>query len=112
MPTDKRAPGDSAADPGDEYAVALHEEFERATARVAELQTDYDEMLADPAVIQEDRDATALVLEHARRQLEAAQAAVARLDAGAAGRCVKCGGEIGAERLEALVGVTTCVRCA
>lgn len=108
MSTDQPVPDDAA----DDYATRLREELARATEQVQELQADYDEMLADPAVIQEDRDASALVLEHARRQLEAAQAAVERLDAGDVGRCVKCGGEIGAERLAALVGVTTCVRCA
>jgi hypothetical protein len=34
------------------------------------LQAEYDELLADPDVIQEDRDATALLLEHARTHLE------------------------------------------
>jgi len=112
MSADERAPGDSSDGAAQAYAAALHDEVERATQRVQELQSDYEEMLADPAVIQEDRDATALVLEHARRQLESAQAAAARLDAGTAGRCEKCGGEIGEERLAALVGVTTCVKCA
>lgn len=96
----------------DEYSARLYRELEQATAHVATMQAEYDELLADPGVIQEDRDAAAALLEHARRQLESARAAVERLEGGAYTRCVRCGAEIGAERLAALVGVTTCVRCA
>ena len=76
------------------------------------MQTEHDELLADPGVIQEDRDAAARSLEYARRQLESARSAAERLDAGVYGACAKCGADIGEERLTALVDVTTCVRCA
>jgi DnaK suppressor protein len=95
-----------------DQSVRLHDELDRATEHLAALQGQYDELLADPDVIQEDRDATALLLEHARTHLEAARLAVERLDEGNYGRCSVCGGEIGDERLAALVDVTTCVRCA
>ena len=49
--------------------------------------------------------------EAARRTFEAAEAALAQADSGEYGRCVKCGGPIGAERLEALPGVAMCVTC-
>lgn len=98
-------------EPGDHEAV-LRDQLARATEHVAALQTEFDELLADPEVIQEDRDAVALLLEHARNQLDSVRDAVARVEAGTYGRCVNCGGEIGAERLAALAGVTTCVRCA
>jgi DnaK suppressor protein len=51
------------------------------------------------------------MLEAARRTFATAQSAVERLEQGSYGRCTVCGNEIGAERLEALPGVTTCVTC-
>jgi len=94
------------------HATRLRDALEHATEHAAATQTTYDELLADPGVIQEDRDAAALLLAHARSQLNSAQLAVERLDAGEYGRCVKCGNDIGAERLAALVDVTTCLNCA
>ena len=96
----------------DGLAVRLQDELGRAGEQVAALEAEYDQLLADPEVIQEDRDAVRILLEHARHQLAWAEGAVAQLEAGTYGRCVRCGGEIGAERLAALVDVTTCVRCA
>ncbi len=96
----------------DGLAVRLQDELARAGEHVASLEAEYEQLLADPEVIQEDRDAVRIVLEHARHQLASAAEAVAQLEAGTYGRCVRCGGEIGAERLAALVDVTTCVRCA
>jgi RNA polymerase-binding transcription factor DksA len=93
-------------------AERLRAELERAEEHVAEVQAEYDGLLADPDVIQEDRDSVALLLEHARRQLESARVAAARVEAGTYGRCATCGGDIGAERLAALVDVVTCVTCA
>lgn len=90
----------------------LRDQLAHAARQVAELETEYEQLLADPEVIQEDRDATRLLLDHARRQLADAEHAVERLDDGSYGRCVRCGGDIGAERLAALADVTTCVRCA
>jgi RNA polymerase-binding transcription factor DksA len=98
----------------DQHSVTerLRAELERAEQHVAEAQAEYDLLLADPDVIQEDRDAAATVLGHARRQLESAREATVHLEAGTYGRCVTCGGDIGAERLAALVDVVTCVACA
>ena len=100
------------AAPTSDVGTRVREELARAEAHLADRQAEYDLLLADPDTIQEDRDAAALLLEHARHQLEAATAAVAQLDAGEYGRCTRCGGDIGAERLAALVDVTTCVTCA
>ncbi|MGD9997112.1 MAG: TraR/DksA family transcriptional regulator [Ilumatobacteraceae bacterium] len=93
-------------------AARLRAELERASEQVAALEAEHEALLTDPGVIQEDRDAAAALLQHARHQLDTARAAVARLEDGSYGRCDRCGGEIGAERLAALVGVTTCVKCA
>ena len=111
MSTERPAP-DAGGDPSTEQASRLRHQVEQAAEHVAALQAEYDELLADPGVIQEDRDATAQLLEHARHQLDTAHAAVDRFEAGGYGKCVKCGGEIGEERLAALVDVTTCVQCA
>jgi RNA polymerase-binding transcription factor DksA len=96
----------------DERTSRLRHELQRTTQHVYRMQTDHDELLADPGVIQEDRDAATRALEYARRQLESARSAMERVDAGTHSRCAKCGNDIGEERLAALVDVTTCVRCA
>ena len=111
------ATGSARPDPQDhpaenQVAARLRAELERATQQMASSQEEYDALLADPDVIQEDRDAAALLLEHARRQVDSAQAAVVHLNAGDYGRCVECGENIGEERLAALVDVTTCMNCA
>ncbi len=110
------AQGSSQPDPRDDssqdQAARLRELLAQAELHAAESEAEFQDLLADDDVIQEDRDAAALLLEHARRQLEMARSAVEQLDAGSYGRCVKCGGDIGAERLAALVDVTTCVSCA
>ncbi|HRB04729.1 MAG TPA: TraR/DksA C4-type zinc finger protein, partial [Ilumatobacteraceae bacterium] len=118
--TDRRttmsAKGSSTSDPRDDssqdQAARLRELLEQAEVHAAESEAEFQGLLADDDVIQEDRDAAALLLEHARRQLETARSAVAQLEAGTYGRCVKCGNDIGKERLAALVDVTTCVSCA
>ena len=109
----------SAEDPSRATALRVEErtarlrlELERATEQVGRLQAEHDELLADPGVIQEDRDAVARSLEFARRELESTRSALERLDSGTYDRCATCGGDIGEERLAALVDVTTCVACA
>lgn len=95
-----------------QVAARLRAELERTTELATGSQEEYDALLADPDVLQEDRDAAALLLEHARRQVESAQAAMEHLEAGDYGRCVECGADIGEARLAALVDVTTCMNCA
>ncbi len=68
-------------------------------------------ILADPDTIQEDRDASALLLAKARGAVDRIEAALARAEAGSYGRCERCGGEIGAERLAALPDTTICIAC-
>lgn len=106
------SPTDSRNDSTPDHAARLRELLAQAELHAAESEAEFQILLADDDVIQEDRDAAALLLEHARRQLVTARSAVEQLDAGGYGRCVKCGGDIGAERLAALVDVTTCVSCA
>lgn len=47
-----------------------------------------------------------------RPQLALIEQALARMDEGAYGQCVSCGGVISASRLEALPHAVSCVRCA
>lgn len=44
--------------------------------------------------------------------LEEVEAALARIEAGTYGKCVKCGRPIAKERLDALPWVATCIECA
>lgn len=92
-------------------AAALRHELAQATAVLDRLIDDYDELLADPDAIQEDRDAAAQLLEDGRRHLAELQAAEARLAEGTYGRCVVCGRTIDPERLAALPDAGTCVGC-
>jgi DnaK suppressor protein len=47
----------------------------------------------------------------AEKELELVEAALTRLDAGTFGRCLRCGGEIAAGRLEALPWAAYCIAC-
>jgi DnaK suppressor protein len=95
-----------------ELAARVRADLEQATARRADLEQEYEALLSDPGVIQEDRDATRLLLEGAREAEAVAQRAVERLDAGTYGRCASCGGAVEVERLEAVPEADTCMSCA
>lgn len=102
MPT---APDDPVA------PSALGTDLDHHRRNVQQLEAEYAELLADPGVIQEDRDSVRIVLEAARRSLANAERALDRAADGSYGRCADCGGPIGSERLEALPEVTTCIDC-
>jgi DnaK suppressor protein len=89
----------------------LRAELADATQRVEDLDQQHRELLADPGVIQEDRDSSAQLLASARTTLATAQAAVERLAQGTYGTCSNCGEEIPPERLEALPETVLCVSC-
>lgn len=95
-----------------ERHARLESERDQARARVAELEVEYDELLGNRDVIQEDRDTTRRILEEARGALAAAERSLAQEAAGDYGRCSSCGEPIGDERLEALPDTTTCRDCA
>ena len=59
-----------------------------------------------------ERQHAAALLEGAREQLAAVDAALGRLAAGRYGRCERCGQPIGADRLAARPAALTCIRCA
>jgi RNA polymerase-binding transcription factor DksA len=84
---------------------------ERAHDQLVRLEAEYAAMLAEAGVLQEDRDNVRALLEAARRRYADAEAALDQVAAGTYGVCSGCGGPIGAERLEAIPGATTCVCC-
>jgi DnaK suppressor protein len=59
-----------------------------------------------------ERAQVAGLLEQARAELRALDAAGERLAAGTYGTCARCGRPIAPERLDALPATTTCIRCA
>ena len=96
-----------------------------ATRRLDDLTAELDGIIAsqqaDPPDDEHDVEGASVGFERARvtalkAAAEAALAAIddaaTRRDEGTYGRCEACGGPIGAERLEALPEVTTCVACA
>ena len=60
-------------------------------------------------VFEQQRDLA--LRDRAAQHLAAVDAAIARLDAGAYGRCESCGKPIPAERLEALPSAALCIDC-
>jgi DnaK suppressor protein len=108
MPADQTA---DAAETATDVERRLVSELEAATEHARRLEDEYNGLLADPAVIQEDRDATRILLERARAAVGAAAGAVERHREGTYGRCTRCGKDIPSERLEAVPGAHTCVAC-
>jgi RNA polymerase-binding transcription factor DksA len=103
----------------------LEEQGRRARERVAALEREFawlaeaasaagtdDEHDPEGATLAFERQHAAALLEAARQQVTAAEAALRRLDEGGYGVCERCGQPIGAERLAARPAASTCVRCA
>ena len=71
-----------------------------------------DEHDPEDVTVAFERAQVAGLLEQARAELRAVDAADERLAAGTYGTCERCGEQIAAQRLDALPAVTTCIRCA
>ena len=71
-----------------------------------------DEHDPEGATIAFERAQVDALVRDAVARLESVDEAAARLDAGTYGRCVVCGEQIAAGRLEARPTATTCVGCA
>ena len=93
--------------------------------RLANLTDDYDAVVAasrdsnaddehDPegATIAFERSQIGALVRQAQLHLVEIDSAVKRLDTGTYGRCERCGGAIGDDRLEARPTARTCIRCA
>jgi len=103
----------------------LEEERRRVRRRLARLTDDFDEVVAasrdtnaddehDPEghTIAFERSQVDALVRQARSRLAELDAALARLDAGTYGRCERCGGPVGDERLEARPEARLCITCA
>ena len=94
-----------------ERAAALEREFAGLSEAASSAGTD-DEHDPEGATLAFERQHTAALLEAARRQMAAVDAALRRLEAGRYGVCDRCGQPIGVDRLAARPTATTCIRCA
>ena len=116
-PVDPRAAGSTA----ERLAAALGV----AQRSVADLERSHDEIVAasrdanaddehDPegATIAFEREQVAALLVQARHRVDELRSAVERSRSGAYGRCERCGGPVGAARLEARPTARTCIACA
>jgi DnaK suppressor protein len=90
----------------------LRDDLTTAESKFHALESEYNELLADPGTIQEDRDSTRTLMEASRGTVVQAQHALARFEHGDYGQCEHCGKPIGAERLEAIPDASRCVNCA
>jgi DnaK suppressor protein len=92
-------------------AAALEREFAGLAEAASAGGTD-DEHDPEGATLAFERQHTAALLEQARAQVAAVDAALERLAAGRYGMCDRCGQPIGEDRLAARPAALTCVRCA
>jgi DnaK suppressor protein len=70
-----------------------------------------DQHMADTATETVEREIGNTLEEHDERLLGEIDAALARIEAGTYGKCVNCGAQIPAERLEAMPWATLCIDC-
>jgi len=108
------------------YQTLLLEERERIERAIANLREDHsgrmdeeveevagaqDNHLADTATVTLDREIDYTLEENSGRMLQSIDAALARIEDRTYGKCVTCGGEIAAERLEAYPWASHCIDC-
>jgi len=94
-----------------DLVAGLEREFAGLAEAASAAGTD-DEHDPEGATLAFERQHAAALLEAAREQVAAADAALRRLAEGRYGVCDRCGQPIGAERLAARPAAATCVRCA
>ncbi|MEV0730981.1 TraR/DksA C4-type zinc finger protein [Polymorphospora sp. NPDC050346] len=78
-------------------------EFDAQTTRLTQLTADTGDPAQEPT--------RAALIAATRQSLEQISAALGRIDAGTYGRCVHCGKQIPAERLQILPHARFCVPC-
>ena len=94
-----------------ERVAALEREFAGLAEAASAAGTD-DEHDPEGATLAFERQHAAALLEAAREQVAAVDAALRRLAEGRYGVCDRCGQPIGAERMAARPAAEACVRCA
>ena len=92
--------------------IANLERTVAAIIEAVELTSTDDEHDPEGTTIAYERAQASALLRQARDDLVALDSALARVDNGSALTCATCGGPIAMERLLALPGVQTCIRCA
>jgi RNA polymerase-binding transcription factor len=91
--------------------AALEREFAGIAEAAASAGAD-DEHDPEGATLAFERQHAAALLEQAREQLAAIDAALEAVQAGRYGTCARCGQPIADDRLAARPAALTCVRCA
>jgi DnaK suppressor protein len=94
-----------------ERAAALDQELAGISEAASQPGTD-DEHDPEGATLAFERQHTAALLARALEQITEIDAAIARLESGTYGVCVRCGQPVGDERLAARPAAATCLRCA
>ena len=94
-----------------ERVAALEREFAGLAEAASSAGTD-DEHDPEGATLAFERQHAAALLEAAREQVTAIDAALRRLAAGRYGVCERCGRPIGEGRLAARPAALTCIECA
>src|SRR5450432_2266981 len=111
--------------PGVPSAAETRDRLEALEAKAAELDRSVDTLRVEPRDPDEagspgDADASgdladnarsAAIIEVAQQQLRQVREALRRLDAGEYGRCVDCGVELPADRLDAKPEAARCMTC-
>lgn len=110
----------------DRFRALLVEERERVERAIANLREDHpgrmdeeveeisatqDNHLAETATVTLDREIDYTLEENSTRMLEAIDAALARIESGAFGKCTRCDREIPEPRLEAYPWASLCIDC-
>jgi RNA polymerase-binding transcription factor DksA len=85
------------------------EESTEASLADATGEVGFDEEFADTGSFTFERERDLSLVDNAKDLIDKVEHALARIDAGGFGRCEACGGEIEAERLDALPYATLCL---
>lgn len=99
-----------------ELRATLQSKLEQLQRRVGKIERDLRQTpeadSEERALGQENDEVLERLDESGREELQLLQAAVARIDAGTYGVCIKCGEQIAPQRLTVLPYTLTCISCA